>query len=154
MSSSDEFDDLDGKNEIKVKSESDINSNDSFGEEDYYNDNNEDYKSAQYYPSIDPPKEISFSTRKQNDYRQPRAGNETFMNFNEKFQKIKNEEFNEEEFPTASAEEMCENYKTTFNINIDYSSNIYDTFSKNHLRNTLIEQIKKLDWVNQRLKIK
>lgn len=153
MSSSDEFDDLDGKNEIKAKSESDINSNDSFGEEDYYNDNNEDYKNAQYSPSIDPPKEISFSTRKQNDYRQPRAGNETFMNFNEKFQKIKNEEFNEEEFPTASAEEMCENYKTTFNINIDYSSNIYDTFSKNHLRNTLIEQIKKLDWVNQRLKI-
>ena len=98
MSSSDEFDDLDGKNEIKVKSESDINSNDSFGEEDYYNDNNEDYKSAQYYPSIDPPKEISFSTRKQNDYHQPHAGNETFMNFNEKFQKIKNEEFNEEEF--------------------------------------------------------
>ena len=48
---------------------------------------------------------------------------------------------------------MCENYNTTFNINIDYSSNIYDTFSKNHLRNTLIEQIKKLDWVNQRLKI-
>ena len=38
MSSSDEFDDLDGKNEIKAKSESDINSNDSFGEEDYYND--------------------------------------------------------------------------------------------------------------------
>ena len=37
MSNSDEFDDLNGKNEIKVKS--DINSYDSFGEEDYYNDN-------------------------------------------------------------------------------------------------------------------
>ena len=87
MSNSDEFDDLNGKNEIKVKS--DININDSFGEEDYFNDNNEDYKNAQYSPSIDPPKEISFSTRKQNDYLQLRAGNETFMNLKEKFQKNK-----------------------------------------------------------------
>ena len=89
MSNSDEFDDLNGKNENKVKNESDINSNDSFGEEDYFNDNNEDYKNAQYSPSIDPPKEISFSTRKQNDYRKLHAGNETFMNLKEKFQKNK-----------------------------------------------------------------
>ena len=76
------------------------------------------------------------------------------MNFNEKFQKIKNEDYyNEDEFPMANPEDICENYKTSFNLNIDYSSNNYDIFSKNHLRNTLIEQIKKLDWVNQRAKI-
>ena len=153
MSSIDEFDDLDGQNEINAKSESDIKSNDSFGDDDYFNNNIEEYKNAEYQPSIDPPKEISYSSKKPNEFRSGWTTNETFMNFNEKFQKIKNEDYNEEEFPTFSAEEMCENHKTTFNMNIDYSSNIYDTFSKNHLRNTLIEQIKKIDWVNQRIKI-
>ncbi len=153
MSSSDEFDEPEGKKENDQKSESDIKSNDNFGEDDYYNNNIEEYKNAEYTPSVDPPKEITFSTRKPNDFRPARVTNETFMNFNEKFQKIKNEEYNEEEFPTSSAEEMCENHKTTFNKNIDYSLNIYDTFSKNHLRNTLLEQIKKIDWVNQRSNI-
>ena len=153
MTSSDEFDEIEEKNEINLESESDIKSNDSFGDNDYYNNNIEEYKNAEYLPSIDPPKEISFSTRKPNDFRPVRAINETFMNFNEKFQKIKNEELNEEDFPTLSVEEICDNYKINFNMNIDYSSNIYDTFSKNHLRNTLMEQINKIDWVNQRVKI-
>ena len=151
---SDDDDNLDEINDnvIQLESESDIKSNETFNDDDYYNNNIEDYKNAEYLPSIEPPKEAAFTSRRQNDNRPIHSVNETFMNFNEKFQKINNEEY-EDEFSLPSAEEICENYKTTFNINIDYSSNNYDTFSKNHLRNTLIEQIKKIDWINQRAKI-
>ena len=90
MSSSDEFDEPEGKKENDQKSESDIKSNDNFGEDDYFNNNIEEYKNAEYTPSVDPPKEITFSTRKPNDFRPARVTNETFMNFNEKFQKMKN----------------------------------------------------------------
>ena len=36
---------------------------------------------------------------------------------------FKNEDRIEDEFLTGSPEEMCENYKIIFNVNIDYSSN-------------------------------
>ena len=154
MSSSEEFDEKEGNNNIEIESQSDVKSNDSYNDDDYYNDNIEEYKIAEPLPSIEPPKEISFTPRRTNDNRPAHAANETFMNFNEKFQKIKNDDYyNEDEFPTASAEEICENYKTSYSLNIDYSSNNYDIFSKNHLRNTLIEQIKKIDWKNQGTKI-
>ena len=154
MSSIDELDDLDeGKNDIDLDSQSDIKSDDNYSEDDYYNDAIEEYKKAEYLPSIDPPKEMAFTSKKPNSKFPARLATETFMNFNEKFQKIKNEDPPEEEFPSYSAEEMCENYKTTLNLNIDYSSNNYDTFSKNHLRNTLIEQIKKIEWSNQESQI-
>ena len=154
MSSSEEFDEKEGNNNIEIESQSDVKSNDSYNDDDYYNDNIEEYKTAEPLPSIEPPKEISFTPRRTNDNRPAHAANETFMNFNEKFQKIKNDDYyNEDEFPTASAEEICENYKTSYSLNIDYSSNNYDIFSKNHLRNTLIEQIKKIDWKNQGIKI-
>lgn len=154
MSSIDELDDLDeGKNDIDLDSQSDIKSNDVYSEDDYYNDTIEEYKKTQYMPSIDPPKEITYTSKKPNSKSSNHLVNETFMNFNEKFQKIKNEESPEEEFPSCSAEDMCENYKITLNLNIDYSSNNYDTFSKNHLRNTLIEQINKIEWYNQESQI-
>lgn len=150
MSSIDELDDLDeGKNDIDLDSQSDIKSDDNYSEDDYYNDAIEEYKKAEPLPSIDHPKGMVYTSKKPNSKFPARLGTETFMNFNEKFQKIKNEEPPEEEFPACSAEEMCENYKITLNLNIDYSSNNYDTFSKNHLRNTLIEQIKKIDWTNE-----
>ena len=154
MSSSEEFDEKEGNNNIEIESQSDVKSNDSYNDDDYYNDNIEEYKTAEPLPSIEPPKEISFTPRRTNDNHPAHAANETFMNFNEKFQKIKNDDYyNEDEFPAASAEEICENYKTSYSLNIDYSSNNYDIFSKNHLRNTLIEQIKKIDWKNQGTKI-
>ena len=154
MSSIDELDDLDdGKNDIDLHSQSDIKSDDNYSEDDYYNDAIEEYKKAEPLPSIDSPKEIVYTSKKQNSKFPTRSVTETFMNFNEKFQKIKNEEPPEEEFPAYSAEEMCENYKITLNLNIDYSSNNYDTFSKNHLRNTLIEQIKKIEWLNNETQI-
>ena len=154
MSSNDEFDDLDeGKNDIELESQSDIKSDENYSDDDYYNDKNEEYKKVEPLPSIEPPKGNSYTQKNSNSKHIVRSTNETFMNFNEKFQKIKNEDPIEEEFPTGSPEEMCENYKITFNVNIDYSSNNYDTFSKNHLRNTLIEKIKKIDWKNQELKI-
>ena len=150
LNSDDDFEDLEEKNDNKIESQSDIKSEDTFNdEEDYYNDNNEEYKKAEPLPSIDPPKEISFSTRKFNDNRQIRTTKETFMNFDEKFQKMKNEDYNEDEFPTGSVEEMFESYKIKFNVNVDYSLTTYDIFSKNHLRVTLLEQIKKINWGNQ-----
>ena len=150
MNGDDEFDDLEEKNNNKIESQSDIKSDDTFNdEEDYYNNKNEEYKKAECTPLIEPPKEISFTTRKHNDYRKIVPTQETFMNFDEKFQKMKNEDFNEDEFPTGSVEEIFESYKIKFNVNIDYSLNTYDIFSKNHLRNTLLEQIKKIDWGNQ-----
>jgi len=75
------------------------------------------------------------------------------MNFDEKFKKIPNEETLEDEFPTESAFDICDNYKISYNENIDYSSNTYDMYSKNHLRSTLIEQIKNLDWKNKESEI-
>ena len=75
------------------------------------------------------------------------------MNFEEKFQKIKNEEPLEDEFPTESAFDICDNYKITFNEQIDYDSNSYDMYSKNHLRITLSGQIKNLDWKNKKNEI-
>lgn len=153
MSSDDENLEEVNENNIRIESESDVKSNETFNDDDYYNDNLEDYKKTEYYPSIEAPKEPNFSsTKRQNENVPIHSVNETYMNFNEKFTKINNEEY-EEEFPLASAEEICDNYKTTFNDNIDISSNNYDTFSKNHLRNTLIEYIKKIDWINQRAKI-
>ena len=60
---------------------------------------------------------ISHLTRKFNDNRQIRTTKDTFMNFDEKFQKMKNEDYNEDEFPTGSVEEMFESYKIKFNVN-------------------------------------
>ena len=153
MFDDEEIDDNDQKNSVEIENQSDINDDDTFNDEDYYNDNIKEYKEAEPLPSVEPPKETNFSTRKPYDYRPNRNIKETFMNFDEKFQKIKNEDYNEDEFYMASPEEICENYKTTFNVNIDISSNNYDIFSKNHLRNTLIEQIKKIDWINQGVRI-
>ena len=153
MISDEEIDDLDQKNNIEIEEQSDIKSEDTFNDDDYYNDNIKEYKNLYYLPSIEPPKETTFNTRRPFDSHQIRTTKETFMNFDEKFQKIRNEDYNEDDFSMVSAEEMCENYKTTFNVNIDYSSNNYDIFSKNHLRNTLIEQIKKIDWINKGIRI-
>ena len=153
MFSDEELDDIDKKNDIETENQSDIKSDDTFGDDDYYNDNIKEYKEADCLPKIEAPKESNFSTRKPYDNRQSRMAKETFMNFDEKFQKIKNEDYNEDDFYMVSPEEICENYKTIFNVNIDISSNNYDIFSKNHLRNTLIEQIKKIDWINQGIRI-
>jgi hypothetical protein len=135
--------------------ESDINSQDEYDKNDYYNDENEEYKKAKPTPSIEPPKYIMDVNKKSfpNDHKNFNQRKETFMNFDEKFQKIKNEESLEEEFPSENANDLCESYKIIYNEYIDYSSNSYDIYSKNHLRNTLIEQIKNLDWKNRESEI-
>ena len=134
--------------EKEMENDSDVNSKDTYDEQDYYNDKNEEYKNTQPHPTIDPPKDLFQSTAKKNNYNEKKwtATTETYMNFDEKFQKINNNEQFEEEFPTTSAEEMCESYKKIYNANIDLTKNNYDTFSKNHLRNTLVEKIKNLNW--------
>ena len=149
----DEFEDIKDKNDNDdIENQSDVNSKDTYNDDDYYNDNIKEYKNAEYMPKLDPPKEISYFTKKPYDQKS-RTTKETFMNFDEKFQKIKNEDYNEDEFPITNPEDIFENYQITFNENVDYSSTNYDNFSKNHLRKTLIEQIKKIDWINQGIRI-
>ena len=152
MSISNDDEEMNSKKDIE--SQSDVSSKDKYEMTDYYNDKNVEYKRAEYLPSIKPPQFIidpikNFSGNK--IYHQMK---ETFVNFDEKFQKIINEESFEDEFPTESAFDICENYKISFNNNIDYSSNSYDMYSKNHLRDTLLQQIKNLDWKNLQSDIK
>ena len=150
----DEFEDLKDKNDNDdIENQSDVNSKDTYNDDDYYNDNIEEYKNAEPLPILDSPKEISYFTKKPYDNQKIRITKETFMNFDEKFQKIKNEDYNEDEFPITNPEEIFDNYQITFNVNVDYTSNNYDNFSKNHLRKTLVEQIKKIDWIGQGIRI-
>ena len=142
--------DMNQKKEKDSDFESDINSKDTYDEKDYYNDKNKEYKEAAPLPSIEPPKLILDMNKKPfNDKKMHIQITETYMNFDEKFQKIKNEEALEDEFPSKSADEICENYKIFFKENIDYTSNSFDMYSKNHLRNTLAQEIKNLDWKNK-----
>ena len=135
------------------ESQSDVKSEDKYDENDYYNDNNKEYKQADYLPVIEHPKFIKNESRNPFENKIYHQTKETFMNFDEKFQKIVNEEALEDEFPTESAFDIRDNYKISYNENIDYSSNTYDMYSKNHLRNTLVEQIKNLDWKHKESEI-
>ena len=142
------------KKEKESDCQSDIKSEDIYDEKDYYNDNNKEYKEADYLPQTEPPKLILDINKKGfNDKKTYRQINETFVNFDEKFPKIKNEESLEDEFPSKSADEICENYKIFFKENIDYTSNSFDMYSKNHLRNTLVQEIQNLDWKNKETEI-
>ena len=142
------------KKEKESDCQSDIKSEDIYDEKDYYNDNNKEYKEADYLPHTEPPKLILDINKKAfNDKKTYRQINETFVNFDEKFPKIKNEESLEDEFPSKSADEICENYKIFFKENIDYTSNSFDMYSKNHLRNTLVQEIQNLDWKNKESEI-
>ena len=151
MDSSSEEEEINLKKE--EESQSDVKSEEVFDENDYYNDGNEEYKEADYLPVIEPPKSNKNENKKPFENRIHYQTKETFMNFDEKFKKIPNEETLEDEFPTESAFDICDNYKISYNENIDYSSNTYDMYSKNHLRSTLIEQIKNLDWKNKESEI-
>ena len=153
MSFSDDDENMEPK--YLIKSDSDIGSDDEYDENDYFNDNDKEYKETQPTPQIDPPKSNIDINKKfnENKFINKRNINETFMNFDEKFQKIKNEESLDEEFPDENADEICINYKNTYNDKIDYSLNSYDMYSKNHLRNTLVEQITNLDWKNKEKEI-
>ena len=137
----------------ETESQSDVKTEDVYDENDYYNDNNIEYKNTKPLPVIDPPKYITDINKRSNENKTFYQTKETFMNFEEKFQKIKNEEPLEDEFPTESAFDICDNYKITFNEQIDYDSNSYDMYSKNHLRITLSGQIKNLDWKNKKNEI-
>ena len=132
MSFSDDDENMEPK--YLIKSDSDIGSDDEYDENDYFNDNDKEYKETQPTPQIDPPKSNIDINKKFNDNKfiNKRNINETFMNFDEKFQKIKNEESLDEEFPDENADEICINYKNTYNDKIDYSLNSYDMYSKNH----------------------
>ena len=142
------------KKEKESDCQSDIKSEDIYDEKDYYNDNNKEYKEVDYLPHTEPPKLILDINKKAfNDKKTYRQINETFVNFDEKFPKIKNEESLEDEFPSKSADEICENYKIFFKDNIDYTSNSFDMYSKNHLRNTLVQEIQNLDWKNKETEI-
>ena len=142
------------KKEKESDCQSDIKSEDIYDEKDYYNDNNKEYKEADYLPNTEPPKLILDINKKAfNDKKTYRQINETFVNVDEKFPKIKNEDSLEDEFPSKSADEICENYKIFFKENIDYTSNSFDMYSKNHLRNTLAQEIKNLDWKNKESEI-
>ena len=142
------------KKEKESDCQSDIKSEDIFDEKDYYNDNNKEYKEVDYLPHTEPPKFILDINKKTfNDKKTYRQINETFVNVDEKFPKIKNEDSLEDEFPSKSADEICENYKIFFKENIDYTSNSFDMYSKNHLRNTLAQEIKNLDWKNKESEI-
>ena len=142
------------KKEKESDCQSDIKSEDIYDEKDYYNDNNKEYKEVDYLPHTEPPKFILDINKKAfNDKKTYRQINETFVNFDEKFPKIKNEESLEDEFPSKSADEICENYKIFFKENIDYTSNSFDMYSKNHLRNTLVQEIQNLDWKNKESEI-
>ena len=149
ISSDDE--EINQKNEIE--SQSDVKSEEEYYEDDYYNESNKEYMQAEPLPSIEPPKLIINENKKSFENKTHHQMKETFMNFDEKFQKIRNEEALEDEFPTESASDICDSYKISFNDNIDYSSNSYDMYSKNHLRNTLIQHIKNLDWKNKQNEI-
>ena len=151
MDSSSEEEEINLKKE--EESQSDVKSEEVFDENDYYNDGNKGYKEADYLPVIEPPKSNKNENKKPFENRIHYQTKETFMNFDEKFKKIPNEEALEDEFPTESAFDICDNYKISYNENIDYSSNTYDMYSKNHLRSTLIEQIKNLDWKNKESEI-
>ena len=151
MDSSSEEEEINLKKE--EESQSDVKSEEVFDENDYYNDGNKEYKEADYLPVIEPPKSNKNENKKPFENRIHYQTKETFMNFDEKFKKIPNEETLEDEFPTESAFDICDNYKISYNENIDYSSNTYDMYSKNHLRSTLIEQIKNLDWKNKESEI-
>ena len=111
------------------ESQSDVRSEDKYDENDYYNDNNKEYKQADYLPVIEHPKFIKNESRNPFENKIYHQTKETFMNFDEKFQKIVNEEALEDEFPTESAFDICDNYKISYNENIDYSSNTYDMYS-------------------------
>ena len=142
------------KKEKESDCQSDIKSEDIFDEKDYYNDNNKEYKEVDYLPHTEPPKFILDINKKAfNDKKTYRQINETFVNVDEKFPKIKNEDSLEDEFPSKSADEICENYKVFFKENIDYTSNSFDMYSKNHLRNTLVQEIQNLDWKNKESEI-
>ena len=79
------------KKEKDSDCQSDINNKDTYDEKDYYNDNNKEYKEALHYPSIEPTKLIIDKNKKPyNDKKMHMQITEIFMNFDEKFQKIKN----------------------------------------------------------------
>ena len=137
------------RKENELDNQSDVSNRDEYDENDYYNDNNKEYKEADYKPSIPPPKYILDINKKAFDKNMRRQFNETFMNFDEKFQKINNGDSLEEEFPNQTTDDICNNYKIIFKENIDYTSNRFDMYSKNHLRNTLSQEINNLDWKNK-----
>ena len=136
-----------------IESQSDVSSKDVYEITDYYNDKNKEYKQVEYLPSIQPPKLIIDPNKNNSGNKVYHPMKDTFVNFDEKFQKIINEESLEDEFPTESAFDICDNYKISFNNNIDYSSNSYDMYSKNHLRDTLLQQIKNINWKNLKQEI-
>ena len=141
------------RKENEIDNQSDVSNRDEYDENDYYNDNNKEYKEADYKPSIPPPKYILDINKKAFDKNMRRQFNETFMNFDEKFQKINNGDSLEEEFPNQTTDDICNNYKIIFKENIDYTSNRFDMYSKNHLRNTLSQEINNLDWKNKEVDI-
>ena len=151
MSISNDDEDMNSKKDIE--SQSDVSSKDVYEITDYYNDKNKEYKQVEYLPSIQPPKLIIDPNKNNSGNKIYHPMKDTFVNFDEKFQKIINEESLEDEFPTESAFDICDNYKISFNNNIDYSSNSYDMYSKNHLRDTLLQQIKNINWKNLKQEI-
>ena len=138
----------------EIESESDVNSKDIYDENDYFNNKNIEYQKSNYKPIIHPPKLILDINKKPNDNKIFYQTKETFMNVDEKFQKIENLESLEDEFPTESAFYICYNYKVNLNDTFDYKSNKYDMYSKDHLRITLADQIKNLDWKNRESEIR
>ena len=141
------------RKENEIDNQSDVSNRDEYDEKYYYNDNNKEYKESYYKPSIPPPKYILDINKKAFDKNMRRQFNETFMNFDEKFQKINNGDSLEEEFPNQTTDDICNNYKIIFKENIDYTSNRFDMYSKNHLRNTLSQEINNLDWKNKEVDI-
>ena len=138
--------------------QSNIDNNDQNDESDYYNDSNERYKNTNFLPTTEPPKETFHTTNNQkNKSKYSYNYKEEFVNTDEKFEKIKNFENTygnqNENFPEKNPEHIFENFKVPYSETFDYKSTSYDNFSKDHLRESLLNALNKIDWKNEENKI-
>lgn len=134
--------------------ESDVSMNDSYSSNDYYANNNEEYKKAEPFPTIECPKD-SFSTNQRIPFNKYGYSKITYKEYSEQIISFTNplEQSSYENEISVSPETVLENYQITLSNEFNYSLNQYDVFSKRHHRLKLQEELNKIDWGSAEYKI-
>ena len=128
--------------EIEEKEE---NNQSKYSSSDYYNSEDESYKNALNLPDIEVPKKKENKKFSDTKKKQNFSNKITFKENTEKnIISIENNEENEK-FLLPDAEDIIEYYQITKSYIFDYSSNIYDSFSKPHQREILKYYINLID---------
>ena len=125
--------------------ESDVSMNDSYSSNDYYANNNEEYKKAEPFPTIECPKD-SFSTNQRIPFNKSGYSKITYKEYSEQIISFTNplEQSSYENEISVSPETVLENYQITLSNEFNYSLNQYDVFSKRHHRLKLQEELNTL----------